>query len=301
MGAHNKSGTAPSTSELQTASPGHIRSLLLNGRQPVVLLGAGASVTSGVPAAGPTVDKAARWAWCEAVGRSPEDIRIQRSDYWPWLCQQPWFSSDRSRAEQYSIAIKKLLGVRRTRREFFEKLISPGILPKAGYRSLVRILNEGWVSTLLTTNFDHCIEDARILENKPHLLVSIKTPDDLVRFSASPSAPQLIYLHGSVEHYSDKNIDEETASLAPELIDRLVPLLRDHPVVVVGYRGAEASIMDGLFQNQFEKTNRFAQGVYWCVRETELGKAMAPQVLDFAACIGGNFSLVPIKGFDELF
>lgn len=298
--ALHKPSNAPLTSELQMATPGHIRSLLLNGRQPVVLLGAGASVTSGIPAAGPTVDKAARWAWCEAVGRSPEDIRIQRSDYWPWLRQQSWFSPERSLAEQYPTAIKKLLGVRRTRREFFEKLISPGIQPNVGYRSLVRILNEGWVSTLLTTNFDHCIEDARVLENKPHLLVSIKTSDDLVRFSASPSAPQLIYLHGSVEHYSDKNLDEETASLDPRLIDRVVPLLRDHPVVIVGYRGAETSVMKMLFQEQMEKTNLFAQGVYWCIRETELAEGLAPKVQEFAAAIGANFSLVSIKGFDEL-
>src|ERR1700733_10254837 len=76
----------------QTSTPGHIRSLLLDGSSPVLLLGAGASVTSGIPAAGATAEKAARWAWCREAGRSPEDIRIQRSDYWPWLCRQSWFS-----------------------------------------------------------------------------------------------------------------------------------------------------------------------------------------------------------------
>lgn len=277
-----------------------VRSLLLKGQEPILLLGAGASVSSGILAAAPTVEKAARWAWCEEHGRSPEDFRIQRSDYYPWLRQQGWFDEDAALADLYPIAIRNLLGVRRSRREFFEKLISPGIPPKGGYRSLVKILNEGWIHTVLTTNFDHCIEDAKTLENKPHMLVSIKTPADYIRFSASPSAPQLIYLHGSVEHYSDKNAAEEINSLDTLLSERLAPLLRDHPIVVVGYRGSEKSVMNDLFLRQVEATNSFAQGVYWCAREDSTD-ALSPMVREFAKAIDTNFRLVRIRGFDELF
>jgi hypothetical protein len=88
-------------------------------------------------------------------------------------------------ADQYPKIIEKLFGVRKQRRDFFERLIAPGVAPKSGYRALARILNEGWINTVLTTNFDHCIEEAKVLENKPHFLVSIKTPDDLVRFNAA--------------------------------------------------------------------------------------------------------------------
>lgn len=293
---------ATATPEIHKATAGNIRSLLLDGLQPTLLLGAGASVTSGIPAAGETAERAARFAWCKANGRSPEDIKIVRADYWPWLCTHPWFSETVGLAEQYPLVIGKLLGVKRDRREFFEKLISPGIHPKGGYRSLARILNQGWISTVLTTNFDHCLDDAKVLENKPHLLVSIKTANDLVRFSASPADAQLIYLHGSVEHYSDKNLAEEVAALEAPLVERLSPLLRDHPIVIVGYRGSESSIMRGLFLDQIETTNRFAQGVYWCVRDSEedIEKALTPLLREFANAIGPNFRVVPIKGFDEL-
>lgn len=301
MSSGESKGGGARASDIQRSTSGHIRSLLLDGSQPTFLLGAGASVTSGIPAAEETAERAARWAWSQAHGRAPEDIRILRSDYWPWLCKHPWFSQQRSLAEQYPTVIERLLGVKKTRREFFEKLISPGIQPSIGYRSLARILNEGWISTVLTTNFDHCIDDAKILENKPHLLVSIKTPNDLIRFNSTPADPQLIYLHGSVEHYSDKNLSDEVAALDAGLIDRLSSLLRDRPIVVVGYRGGEASIMHSLFRNQLEATNRFAQGLYWCVRTAELESPLAPMVLDLATAIGTNFQMVPIKGFDELF
>ena len=148
-------------------------------------------------------------------------------------------------ADQYPKIIEKLFGVRKQRRDFLERLIAPGVAPKggyralissdsmpprliapgvtpkSGYRALVRNLNAGWINTVLTTNFDHCIEEAKVLENKPHFLVSIKTPDDLVRFNAASPNPQLVYLHGSVEHYSDKNLDNEVDQLDAPIVHRL--------------------------------------------------------------------------------
>jgi hypothetical protein len=37
----------------------------------------------------------------------------------------------------------------------------------------------------------------------------IRTEADYGTFSTSPSSPQLVYLHGSVEHYTDGNLNEE--------------------------------------------------------------------------------------------
>jgi len=295
------SSKPPSVKDFRVSPPGSLRSLLLEGSTPVLLLGAGASVTSGIPGAGIFAEKAVRWAWCREFGRSPEDSRVQRSDYWPWVCSQSWFSDTAPLVDQYPKVIEKLLGVKKVRRDFFEHMISPGIPPNQGYRALARILNEGWISTVLTTNFDHCLEDAKVIENKPHYLVSIKTSADLVRFNASPSQPQLIYLHGSVEHYSDQNLDYEVTSIKEELVNRLAPVLRDHPLVVVGYRGAEQSIMEGLLRNSCDVTNNFAQGVYWCVRKADGAQTLPPLLAQFAKQIGTNFQIVEIDGFDELF
>jgi hypothetical protein len=288
-------------SALRTSSPGRLRSLLMDGHEPVLLLGAGASITSGIPAAGKTVERVARWAWCKEHGRHPEDITIRRSDYWPWLTAQPWFRSDLSDADMYPDAIDHLLGVKSDRRKFFEQLINPpDVPPSRGYVALTQILHQGWISTVLTTNFDPCLERAAIQHNRPHRLVSISTPADYVMFSSVPQDPQLIFLHGSVKHYTDKNLTDEVQSLDPELVNRLSPLLRDHPVIVVGYRGAEASVMRDLFLAQ-ANAGGFLQGVYWCVLESDLAGPFSPYVNQLASQIGSNFQLVPIRGFDDLF
>lgn len=286
---------------MRTCLPGRLRSLLMESNQPLLLLGAGASVTSGIPAAGTTVDKAARWAWCKEHGRYPEDRAIRRSDYWPWLTARPWYKLGLSAADLYPHAIDDLLGVKRDRREFFERLINPpDVPPSRGYAALTQILHQGWISTVLTTNFDQCLEKAANQRNRPHRLVSISTPADYVMFHSAPQDPQLVFLHGSVKHYTDKNLASEIQSLDPQLVDMLRPLLRDHPVIVVGYRGAEASVMRDLFLAQ-ARAGGLLHGVFWCVLATEQAGPFSPFVRQLADEIGSNFQLVPIKGFDDLF
>lgn len=286
---------------MRTSTPGRLRSLLMDGSEPVLLLGAGASITSGIPAAGKTVEKVARWAWCKENGRHPDDITIRRSDYWPWLTAQPWYKQELSPADLYPDAIDNLLGVKSDRREFFERLINPPeVPPSRGYVALTQILHQGWISTVLTTNFDQCLERAAIQQNRPHRLVTISTPADYVMFNSAPQDPQLIFLHGSVKHYTDKNLTDEVQFLDPPLVDRLRPLLRDHPVIAVGYRGAEASVMNDLFLAQAH-AGGFLHGVYWCILENDLAAPHSPSIEQLAAAIGSNFQFVPIRGFDDLF
>lgn len=284
---------------MRTSTPGRLRSLLMSSPEPILLLGAGASITSGIPAAGKTVEKVARWAWCKENGRHPDDFTIRRSDYWPWLTAQHWYRGDLSSADLYPDAINYLLGVKSDRREFFEELINPDVPPSRGYVALTQILHQGWISTVLTTNFDQCLERSAIQLNRPHRLVTISTPADYIMFNSAPHDPQLVFLHGSVRHYTDKNLTDEVQALDPPLVDRIRPLLRDHPVIVVGYRGTEASIMRDLFLAQ-AGAGGFLHGVYWCVLEADLGGPFSPFVNQLASAIGSNFQLVPISGFDDL-
>lgn len=290
---------SPGAQPWRQATVGRLRSLLIDQNEPVLLLGAGCSIRSGIPDAARTVEQAAKWAWCKEHGRHVDDSSVRRSDYWPWLNAQPWFRPDVSLANLYPTAIDNLLGVKRDRREFFEQLIHPLVPPSTGYTALAEILHRGWISTVLTTNFDQCLEKAATQHTRPHRLVSIRTPADYVMFNSAPHDPQLVFLHGSVQHYTDKNLVDEVQTLDPHLVDPLRAMLRDHPVIVVGYRGNEASVMRDLFLAQARSSN-LLQGVYWCVRERDQVASLAPLVEELARTIHSNFQLVPIQGFDEL-
>ncbi len=119
-------------------------------------------------------------------------------------------------------------------------------------------------------------------------------------FNTAPQDPQIIFLHGSVSHYTDKNLTAEVQSLDAELVERLRPLLRDHPIIVVGYRGGETSVMSDLFLSS-AGSNGFLHGVYWCTHGAAPADGLSPLVTQLADAIGTNFQLVPIAGFDDLF
>ena len=64
----------------------------------------------------------------------------------------------------------------------------------------------------------------------------------------------------------DRNTRYETADLDVEFARLIEPLLRDWPLIVVGYRGAEASIMDALLGRVASGRTAFRNGLYWCSR-----------------------------------
>lgn len=257
---------------------------------------------SGVPAADQLAQRIMRWAWCLAHGRDVHDLTVVRSDWWPWIEAQTWFDRSADLSDLYPVIMEKLLGVRDKRREFLAHMIRPAeMAPAVGYEALTNLLHENLITTVLTSNFDQRVEEARANLGRPHALTVIRTPDDLIRFNTAPRAPQLLYLHGSVEHYSDKNLASEVVRIDPAIAGALAPLLRDHPIIVVGYRGSEPSIMTGLFQDLVTKTGGFLRGVYWCVRGEARFDSLHPRVQAFANAIGSNFQLISIRGFDELF
>jgi NAD-dependent SIR2 family protein deacetylase len=149
--------------KFQYSSVGKLYSLLTSRPAPVLLLGAGASLKSGVPLAGTVVEKAGRWAYAVANGRSPEDPRLSRSDWMPWLEGQPWYAREAPRHDNYAAAVHNLLQPRQARADFFRQLINTSIGPSPGYDKLAEFLALGLIPVVLTTNFDQLLPEVRVL------------------------------------------------------------------------------------------------------------------------------------------
>jgi len=287
-----------SRASIQTGSIGRLYTVLAGQPSAVLLLGAGASVRSGIPLAGGVVEKAARWAYARDHGRSEDDPRLQRSDWLPWLRKRSWYDGAKSFAENYPYVMEHLLQPRQARAEFFRRLLNPGVDPSIGYDKLAEFLHVGPIKNILTTNFDAILPQVRVLKRRPHVIDVIQTAADYTKFTTTPLHPQLVYLHGSVDHYTDRNLIDEVQRLDGALVTMLVPLLRDHPLVVVGYRGGEPSVMKHLLLENVDKANQFRHGIFWCKLKSE---ELSPLVLELAGAIGSNFTVVKIDGFDELF
>ena len=277
----------------------HLYSTLRQLPDPIWLLGAGASRMSGVPLCDGLVARAAKWEYCRENLRNFDDPRVKPSDFLPWLQAKSWYRSG-SLADNYQAVVRNLLQPRDNRREFFLDALDTRVPASSGYQRMAEFMFRRMVRTILTTNFDNVLPDYCRINRRPHKLQVIQTPSDYMNLRTDPRDAQYVLLHGSVEHYSDQNDSDEVQALDPNLIDRLLPLLRDHPLIVVGYRGAEPSIMQNLLMDHAAGVEFFRMGVYWCAVDYKAPDGLHPLVRDFAAVIGTNFQAVPILGFDEL-
>jgi len=268
--------------------------------RPVFLLGAGASYRSGVPLADDAVKRIAKEVYAKRNLGTSSTARVMPGDIARLLSEQTWFIDEPGRlGDNFPLAVRHLLVPREYRREFFRRELRPFNGTSEGYHALAKLAQRGLSRVTLTTNFDGCVVEA-LSALAPHVPRSVEinqTPDDHVSFSVYGHEPMVVYLHGSIDSYTDLNTDEETGSLPPGLVEMLNQMLTASPLVVVGYRGGEPSIMNGLFQALMQSTRAFKCGVYWC----DLGRApLHPRVQALQGAIGGNFFDLTIDGFDEL-
>lgn len=166
----------------------------------------------------------------------------------------------------------------------------------AGYRHLAELVLRGLVGTILTTNFDICLPRA-LNDKRPHIRHVAEVnrgPEDFREFDIFNRA-QIVWLHRKAEQYTDRNLTEEVAQLDPKLVGILLPLLQSTPLIVVGYRGAEPSIITSLLGETSDLT--FKKGIFWCHR----GGDLHPNIEALQKRLGSNFKLCDIDGFDELF
>lgn len=270
-----------------------------NDARPTFLLGAGASFTSGIPTAGEAVKRLAKrvYAEIELGGRVlPENIKT--SEWMAWLQSKSWFLRGEERlSENFPLVVEHLLRPQAYRRNALLELVELKGDLGAGYRALSELILRGLAGTVLTTNFDICLPKA-LNDKRPHIRHVAEVnrgPNDYNEFSLFSRA-QIVWLHGKAEQYTDRNLLDETQALEPSLLKNLFPLLDATPLIVVGYRGAEHSIMDSLLGEGSGLAHR--QGVYWCIRK---GEVPHPNVEALARRLGSNFQYLEIEGFDELF
>lgn len=267
---------------------------------PVLLLGAGASFRSGIPTAAEAVKRIARVVYAEReLGDARPPERVKPTEWEPWLQRFPWFIHGADRlAENFPLAVEHLLTPAEFRKRALLELMAPTNGPSPGYKDLSDLVIRGLVRTILTTNFDTCLPDA-LKERQPHIrhIHEVnRAPGDYDQFNVFNKC-QIVWLHGRAEQYSDKNVAGEVGAADQALVSLLRPLLDGAPIVVIGYRGAEPSVMEGVFAQNKGGRLDFPHGIYWCVRH---GETPHPNVEALARRIGSNFRLLEIDGFDEL-
>lgn len=256
--------------------------------QYIFWLGAGVSVTAGVPLCEGVVDRYLYELWSRdnpqppISGEKPLQARrrileARRKDIRNWAVDKnkvPEPANDDWGA-LYSDCLSQLPG------DFDRGTFIDGCVEEAGngvsFAAVLtaQLVRWGFVRTVLTTNFDGLVESAL---DTWSVSARILDPASASGLTVSPESPQIAYLHGKRKSYSQqRNLQREVQAPITGLKGFLTEALKDQGLVVVGYRGGDEAPMELLTRLIKARGKVPGRGLYWVSFEKD-GTTLAPLV-----------------------
>lgn len=263
-----------------------------------VLLGAGASITSGIPSADDCI-----WEWKKSLYTSKHkasgfklDIKSQqvRAEIQKWLDSEGTYPSNGA-VEEYQFYVEECYPIEDDRRKFFQRVCEKK-QPSIGYKLLCLLHEIGLIQSVWTTNFDDLGLNAARAANLLPIDITLDTVDRIFRAQNKSELPY-VKLHGDYKFGPLKNTSHELAEQDNTFRKQLINYLSDKHLIVCGYSGRDCSVMEALTQSY---NARGAGRLYWCGH----GRDIPPKVktlLEVARANGRTAFYIPTDGFDNLF
>ena len=219
----------------------------------VFFLGAGCSISSGIPGAAKLVR--------EWLPRLKKVKTGNEDDYGTWAKEIYSDYTEEDASLLYGKVMEDLFLLPEERQREVERL-TEGKDPGFGYAVLARLMTHSacgsHCNVVLTVNFDDLMADALYLytQKKP-LVISHEFLAGFVRITRT--RPLIIKLHGDAR-LEPRNTEEETEIL-PETVQKVLrSLLHETGLIFVGYGGHDKSIAKVLKELP---SNALPWGIYW--------------------------------------
>ena len=226
------------------------------------LLGAGASITSGMPSANDCIWDWKKLIYCSSQSSIPSFIDPKsdtcKNFIQKWLDNQGKYPPVGD-AHEYSFYAEEALPIEGDRVKYFEHL-AQGKQPYIGYKLLCLLNKYGIVKSVWSTNFDGLVERAAQQANITPICINLDCTDRIYR---TESTNELLYiaLHGDYKYTSLKNTSKELDNQHPTFVAALKRYFNDKNLIVIGYSGRDKSLMSALTEAFSE---RGSGRIYWC-------------------------------------
>ena len=244
-----------------------------------LLLGSGASSSSGIPTAQAMIDE-----W-----RSLLFSRSKSSDgYQKWLSDQNWFEHE----DEYSMLFELIYDQPSQRRVHVEECVK-GAHPSWGYVYLTDLLSKRVFDVVFTTNFDDLINEACYLYSDGLRPIVAAHDSAIQGIRVTSGRPKIIKLHGDFLYDNIKNTLAELETLETNTKRKLIQFAQEYGLVALGYSGRDRSVMDTI-ELLLRDEDNYRQGVYWCLpRGAKVSRRLESLLRR------DRVYLVRIDGFDE--
>jgi hypothetical protein len=241
-----------------------LRSLKMNMDSPhSLLLGAGASIESGIPSAVDCI-----WDWKREIFLSQNMALIEaynnikvdsvRTTIQKWLDGKnvyPKHGAD----NEYSFYAEKAFLIDDDRRRYFQNLVK-GKKPSLGYHLICMLSEVGLFKSVWTTNFDGLVAKCANQYNINPIEITLDTTDRVFRGEV-PGELLCISLHGDYKYGPIKNTTIELDSQNETFVKALIYELTNRDLIVMGYSGRDESLMNAL---SLAYQSKGSGKLFWC-------------------------------------
>lgn len=236
--------------------------LSVSGAKFSLFVGAGISVQSGVPLAThdlpglPSVLSSAKHHVFTAnnPGAPPTKSTVDA-----WFAETGFLDSS---TNLYGDALELVSPTARGRRNFLQQFFVAK-KPSWNHFCIAQLAKHGFLDIVFTTNFDSLLEKAFDECGVPYVVYA--HAESMTDMSVLDSGVKLIKLHGDYQYSHIRNTSSETQLLADAHVAAFLHALREYGMVVVGYGGADDSVMSPI-QSRFLAENLCPYGLVWVHR-----------------------------------
>jgi len=263
----------------------------------VFLLGAGASISSGVKCAEDCI-----WEWKRDLFVSKNanlahhykeyKTEAVRNSIQKWLDNEGCYPTLND-PDEYSKYALVTYPIDAARKKYFEN-ICRGKEPYIGYKLLCLLAQSGMINTIFTTNFDGLVVKAAHQMGLTPIEVTLGTADRIYR-PASYNELLCVAIHGDFKYGPLKNTCTELDAQHDTFVDVLTHQLHDKHLIVLGYSGRDHSLMDALSKAYSKKGASF---LFWCGYGDEI-KPEVEKLLISTRKGGRDAYFIPTDGFDN--
>ncbi|WP_420465698.1 SIR2 family protein [Panacagrimonas sp.] len=289
--------------------PEFARQFALRPQMLAWFLGAGASASAGIPTGYAMITDLKKRLFCQLTGTSLRQVDANDP---LWIARINSYLSTRSGLPvpndptEYAAAFEAVYPTPEDRRAYIEAAIRKGS-PSFAHRVLAALLTTQRVPCVFTTNFDSLIETAATLTDqlvdpaeRAHLTVAAIDNAARAQLCMRESRwPLLAKLHGDYQSVELKNTTAELKTQDSQMRQVLSAACARFGLVVVGYSGRDASVMEALTE-ALAQPKAFPGGLFWVTRRADSLLPAVTQLLEAAVKAGVSVAVVDSQTFDEL-
>jgi hypothetical protein len=267
-------------------------------------LGAGTSRSAGLPTATDIIWDLKRRFYCQEEN---QDISRQDIQNTAVKARIQAFMDSRGfpaawSEEEYATYFEKIFGsdLERQRRYLRRILSEEKVTLTVGNRVLGALMASGMCRVVFTTNFDTVVEKSVAeVANASLSAFHLEGSHAAIEAVNNEEYPFYCKLHGDFRYERLKNLPKDLKNQNVELSRAFLNVCTRSGLVVAGYSGRDASIMD-LLHSILAASNPFPNGLYWTeIKNAPLNPAVQ-KLLESAKAKGVDAHHVPIETFDAL-